>query len=142
MRGLRFLVLCLAIPGLAKAGPEVSEGEILELHDPVTGDRTMGYAYDMELAPAALLKREKSPRLPLSRRKLDEAVICWVEFAPRPNGLPGRAEIKDCPAPFNRAVRRATRWFRFFPYEATGQDPIYVHRMVFGEEPAEDSSEN
>jgi hypothetical protein len=138
---LRSLLFFLAYEGLAVADPEVSEGTILELLDPETGERTMGYAYDMELAPAVKIKRQRDPRPPFTQRSMAEPVICWVEFSPRPSGLPGRVEIKDdCPPPFSRAVRRASRKFRFFPYEATGTDPIHVHRMVFGAEPVHEST--
>ena len=127
------LLMISGVP--AHADPEVEEGTILELKDPHTGERTMGYAYEMELAPAVTPRRVVPPRNPWrTQGENSEPVICWLEFSPRPNGLPGPIDLKDgCPAPFSRIARRTARRFRFESYTATGAAPVYIYRMAFGE---------
>ena len=105
----------------------------MEILDPETGERKVGFAFEMELAPP--VSPRKTVQAQVSRTvlaTLTEPVICWIEFSPRPRGLPGRIDIHEgCPPPFYRASKRAARRFRFQSYESTGTDPVYLHRMEF-----------
>lgn len=105
----------------------------MEILDPETGERKVGFAFEMELAPAVSPRRTVEPQVSSTvLEALTEPVICWLEFSPRPRGMPGRIDIQaGCPAPFDRASRRAARRFRFHAYEPNGTDPIYLHRMEF-----------
>ncbi len=106
----------------------------MEILDPTTGERKAGVASDRELAPPVSPRRTVQARVPdRVLAALTEPVVCWIEFSPRPRGLPGQIEIQaQCPAPFYRATKRAARRFRFHRYEPTEADPIYLHRMEFG----------
>ena len=129
----RILTLLLGFCAQAHAGPEASEGTTIEILDPETGERKVGFAFEMSLAPPVSPRKIVQPKISSQAiTALSEPLVCWIEFSPRPSGLPGRVELQaGCPSPFDRATRRAARRFRFQPYEPTGIDPIYLHRMIY-----------